>query len=571
VVDSSDCIVKQLDGTEVVIQDTYLRERSGGPYHQKSSFCCVQDIYQQGFSPCYLDFLESLQVRAYVIVPIFCGNKLWGLLCVYQNTRPREWQATEIQMVAQISDQLGVAVQQAELLAQTHHQAEALNQAKDAADAANQAKSEFLTNMSHELRTPLNVILGLTQLLNQDNTLTQETQHFLETIGSSGEHLLGLINGVLEMSKIEAGGLTFQESTFDLRRLVNNLKDMMHFRATSKGLQLKVEYSSGLPSVVQTDEGKLRQVLINLLGNAIKFTQTGSVTLRVSSREEHQSSAARRVTLLFEVEDTGSGIAPEELQRLFQPFQQTRSGLAASEGTGLGLSISQKYAQALGGSIVARSQEGSGSVFSLHITVICAAPGSGPDVGKTIVGKVIGLASPQPWRILVVEDNSGNRLVLTRLLTKVGFEVREATNGQEAIELWQNWQPHLIFMDIRMPILSGYEATREIRHRESQSLAVPTKILALTASTFSEHRQDTLAVGCDDFIGKPFKAQEILGKIAQHLKVEYCYEDTSSPDDRSEQVEPVLEPSLLQAMSSSWIEQLYLASIQGRRSASSET
>jgi two-component system, sensor histidine kinase and response regulator len=536
-VDRDNCVVKHLDSTEILIRDTHLQETAGGRYRYPSSYCCITDVYEQGFDACYLALLESLQARAYVIVPIFRGNHLWGLLATYQNAEPRQWQPAEVQMVSQIGIQLGVAVQQAELLLQTQEQAEELKQAKEAADSANRAKSEFLSNMSHELRTPLNIILGLTQLLSQDQTLTAEYQRYLQTIGNSGEHLLELINDVLEMSKIEAGALVFHESSFHLHQLLDSLKDMVHFRALSKGLQFNVEYSANLPQVIRTDEGKLRQILINLLGNAIKFTQQGYVTLRVSLAshvvdcvlgEAQESKDKRQVTIHFEVEDTGPGIAPDELNHLFKAFQQTQTGRSAIEGTGLGLAISQKYAQMLGGRITPHSQLGKGSTFSFYISVDLASPIEVVNKSFTISGKVIGLAPQQPqYRILIVEDSPTNRLLLRKILSSVGFELKEAVNGQEAIELWQTWQPHLIFMDMRMPVMDGQESTQQIRMLEKgmEDGETQTKILALSASAFAEQREAMLSAGCDDFISKPFKTQEIFEKIAQHLNVQYLYEE----------------------------------------------
>ena len=569
-INQANCIVKRLDDQEIFIRDTYLQENEGGLYRHQSNYCCVTDIYEQRFDACYLELLEGLQARAYIIVPIFCGSHLWGLLATYQNSHLREWQIAEVQMVSQIANQLGVAVQQAELFMQIREQAEALKEAKELADAANRAKSEFLANMSHELRTPLNVILGLTQLLNRDRSLMQEHQRYLETISNSGEHLLKLINDVLEMSKIEAGILTLHENAFNLHHLLHTLRDMIHFKALSKGLQFNIEYSDHLPQMIKTDEGKLRQILINLLSNAIKFTQQGSVALRASVKQRGSTEApfhCPSITLLFEIEDTGPGIRPEELDRLFQPFQQTRTGLAATEGTGLGLAISQKYAQMLGGQITAYSQPGQGSIFSFYSSVTLAEAVEAATQVPVLAGHVIGLAPQQPeYRILIAEDNPDNRLLLTKLLSDVGFELREATNGEEAIALWQTWKPHLIFMDMQMPKLNGKEATQRIRTLERRmSNEGHTTVLALTASAFTEQREEMLAAGCDDFIGKPFKAQEIFEKIAQYLKVKYRYEEPSAAFDQQLQatLNLKLDVSLLQAMPSTWINHLQLAASRG--------
>jgi PAS domain S-box-containing protein len=545
------CTVKSLDSGDNQLQDTYLQQTQGGMYRSGASYRCVTDIYTANFDDCYIEFLEKLQARSYIIVPIFCGNQLWGLLATYQNSNPRQWQETEIKMVMQIGNQLGVALQQAELLTKTQQQSFELMKAKEAADAANRAKSEFLANMSHELRTPLNAILGFTQVMNRDTNLRIEHQESLRIISRSGEHLLELINEILEMSKIEAGRVTLNENNFDLHYLLNNLEEMFRLKATYKELKLTFERGFEVPRYIKSDEAKLRQVLINLLSNAIKFTQLGNVTLRINLEDNS--------LLNFEVYDTGQGIAPDELAQLFTPFAQTTSGLTSGVGTGLGLSISQKFVELMGGKIVVSSQLGLGSKFSFKIPVKIAQSTHKPksNIEKR---KIIGLAPNQPnYRILVVEDKVTNRLLLVKLLTSLGFAVQEAENGQQALSLWETWEPHLIWMDMRMPIMNGYEATKQIkRHLKGQA----TVIIALTASAFEEDRQLILSTGCDDFVRKPFQEHELLQKISEHLGVRYIYEEEVT----KEVVVATKNDSLfscLQMMPIEWVKNLYHAAAQG--------
>ncbi|MDY6938567.1 MAG: ATP-binding protein [Cyanobacteriota bacterium] len=441
--------------------------------------------------------------------------------------------------------------------------------AKDAANAANQAKSDFLASMSHELRTPLNAILGFTQIMDRDPNLSPAHQQHIDIIYRAGEHLLELIGDVLDMSKIESGRTTLNPTDCDLYRSIDNLYEMLQLKAAKKGLNLSVEYQGNVPQFLRVDVGKLRQILINLLGNAIKFTPAGCVTLRISAGDgglshpsPNPSSNAQPQTLHFEIEDTGVGIAPEEMDRLFTPFGQTEAGRNSGTGTGLGLAIAQNFVRLMGGEIRAHSTLGQGTTFSFNIE-IDAVP-EAIALAPSPTQRAIALAPDLPeYRILVADDRPEGRLVLVELLEGLGFSVREAENGREAVELQSSYAPHLILMDVRMPVLDGLEATREIKQGEDPS----TVVIAITASTFDDERQAIRAVGCDDVINKPFLEETLLEKIAEHLGVRYIYEEKADRQSQSPidgySCDRTLQVYLSQ-MPPNWIEDLHQAALKCR-------
>jgi signal transduction histidine kinase/DNA-binding NarL/FixJ family response regulator len=413
-------------------------------------------------------------------------------------------------------------------------QAKALAEERSqAAEAANRAKSAFLANMSHELRSPLNVILGFAQVMVRSQTLSPEQQENLRIISRSGEHLLSLINQVLDFSKIEAGRITLNENDFDLHHLLTDLEDMFSLKASDKGLQLIFDRPADLPRYIRTDEVKLRQVLINLLGNALKFTEQGEVTLRVRSSAGEQGGRgawengllsplrprAPAPLLRFEVADTGPGIAPDEIGHLFEAFAQTETGRQIGEGTGLGLPISRKFAQLMGGNIEVQSQVGQGTTFTFTIQAQQADQIQNPK--SKIQNQVVALEPGQPqYRILVVDDQWANRQLLVKLLSPLGFDLREAENGQQALEIWQEFAPQLIWMDMRMPVMDGYQAAQRIK---ATTQGQATAIIALTASAFEEERAVVLSAGCDDFLRKPFREADIFALMHKHIGVKYVY------------------------------------------------
>ena len=396
-----------------------------------------------------------------------------------------------------------------------------LIKAKEAAEAANQAKSLFLASMSHELRTPLNAILGFSSMLAGEENATPDHREKLSIINRSGLHLLSMINDVLDLSKIEAERIELQENPFDLVALIKEISVMIQSRATEKGLSMAVEVESVSFPYINTDMGKLRQILINLLNNAAKFTDEGGVAIRCSVHPITEKP--NRGHIVIEVEDTGPGIDPARQAKIFDPFVQERD-VPERKGTGLGLYICKRYAELMGGTIELESEVGKGSLFRVRLPAKFAAAA---DVKTSVDDKprVIGLAATdKTWRIIVADDNRENLLLLKSLLEEVGFFVIEAKNGQEAVAAFKEAAPDLIWMDMRMPVMDGYEAVRQIRRCPGGD-TIP--IIAITASAFREQRQEILTAGCDDMIIKPFQAHEIFEAMGRLLDIKYIYEPKS--------------------------------------------
>jgi CheY-like chemotaxis protein len=392
------------------------------------------------------------------------------------------------------------------------------------AEAANKSKSVFLANMSHEIRTPLNAIIGFSQLLNRDKQLTESQKEYTISIIRAGEHLLSLINDILELSKIEAGRVVLNSSNVDLYSLLEDIQMIFKERAQSKHLQFISEIAIDLPRFVLVDESKLRQIFVNLIGNAIKFTEEGGIAVR--SRVDMVDEDTSR--LIVEVQDSGPGIPNDEIDKLFRHFEQTSSGISKGSGTGLGLALSRELANLMGGNITVISEPGVGSVFTFDVLI---QKGTAEAIETNITQRVIGIAKPKiAHRILVVDDRDENLKVAVNLLKLVGFETMEAINGKDAIEKFEKWNPHLILMDMRMPVMDGYEATRLIKETEKGK---QTAIVALTASAFEDERKKIESLGMQGYIRKPFRENELFGTLGKLLDIEYIYEENlHKPEDK---------------------------------------
>ncbi len=496
---------------------------------------------------------ESQGIVSILVLPIYVHDVWYGFIGFDDCMRQREWHKEDRRLLQMAAEMLQVYLErnEHEQLIQSNEvrlnglvielsAAKALAEAhSQAAESANRAKSTFLANMSHELRTPLNAILGFSELLSRDPNITSTQRESLNTINQSGEHLLEIINDILEITKIETGRNSLKEEDFDLYKLLDSLQNLFRLQAQSKNLTLRFEYAENVPGPLRADQVKLRQVLINLLSNALKFTANGQVSLRIQSRQEHSAD-----WLDFAVEDSGLGIAPDEMPLLFTPFAQTASGRESLRGTGLGLAICQAFVKTMGGKISARSQAGHGSVFEFSIPIqrlTHLATESHPENHpRQVIGLPSGTQAPDgnAYRLLVVEDIPANRKLLVRLLrdfgalpadkngrSGCGFEVREAVNGQEAVEIWTSWKPHLIWMDLRMPVMNGLDAMHQIHATDQQK---QTLIIALTASAFEDDRLQAINQGFDGYVRKPFRAQEIADTLESYLGVHFIYAEQAA-------------------------------------------
>ena len=435
-----------------------------------------------------------------------------------------------------------------------------LQQAKEQAKAAQSANSSLLADMSHELRSPLNAILGFTQMMQRDSSLSPSQQENLAILSCNGKKLLTSLNYVLELAKIEAGRITLYPNNFDLNSLLDSIKATLQLKAEQKNIKFLLERNPTIMQYIYTDKRRLSQILLNLLENLVHFTAPeGCVTLRLPSVMDCDSEVTdskKSLKIRFEIEVSNSSISAEELASLFDSVMKIETKRKFQDVKILGLPISRKLVQLMAGDITVNNISEQDILLQAHLQ---AQLGIATQVQtQQLTRRVIGLEPGQPnYRILVVDDSKTNRKIMLQILEPIGFEVREAVNGQEAVDIWLKWQPDMIWMDVCMPVMDGYEATERIKSYPQQNRATP--IVALTASTLEEEYSLSLQAGCDDFVGKPFSESIIFEKIAQHLGIHYIYdiyeESNSSiiPTESQHNMGFKLEADSLKVMPQEWL------------------
>ena len=497
----------------------------------------VEDIHRYGFTDCYVDLLQQLEIRANLVLPLLCNHELWGLLSIHQCSGPRNWQQSEIDFTQRLATQLAIAIRQANLFDQLNQELAERQQAQAQLSERNQQlaiintelaratrlKDEFLANMSHELRTPLNAILGMTEGLQGQvfGTINTEQAEALQTIERSGSHLLALINDILDVSKIEAGQITLDKTLVCIATLCHSSVALVRQAAQQKNIQIAVEQPYTLPELY-VDERRLRQVLLNLLDNAIKFTPDGGmVTLEATCGEVNTNSSdandsSSQNSLRIAVSDTGIGIDDAHLDKLFQPFVQIDSALNRQHtGTGLGLTLVKRIVELHGGQVEVTSQLGIGSCFTLTLPcTIAPRTAAETDVHPVLSTQPSALQRTIPPLILLAEDNEASIKTTSRYLSAKGYRMLIARNGQAAIALAQAEQPDLILMDIQMPSMDGLEAIQQLR-RDPDFGQVP--IIAVTALAMPGDRDRCLTAGANEYLSKPIRLKQLATVIQQLL------------------------------------------------------